>query len=89
MKKIVRNEGEMIEVKKKGKILRGKHEGRVLWYSKIFKNLTGKKMSGKMILGKKWQPCEPSDWLTSKVSDLLDFFGAKRILQKLPCSRKF
>jgi len=42
MKKIVRNEGEMIKVKKKGKVLRGKHEDRVLWCSKIFKNLTGK-----------------------------------------------
>jgi len=42
MKKIVRIEGDMIKVKKKGKILRREHEGRVLWCSKIFKNRSGK-----------------------------------------------
>ena len=66
MKKIVRNEGEMIKVKKKGKLLRGKHEGRVLWCSKIFKNLTGKTEKS---VWKTWK--SEGKWFSKKSGNLV------------------
>ena len=88
MKKIVRNEGEMIKVKKKGKILRGKHEGMGLtvlqniqkadWKNSRI-GLENLEKSGKMILGKKWLLCYGRNFLRNIRSTLPYFASASKL----------
>ena len=77
MKKIVRNGGEMIKVKKKSKILRGKHEDRVLRCSKIFKNLTGKTQES---VWKTWK--SQGKWFSEKSGNPVYRHESKIIIQK-------